>query len=203
VAQGLLPEPARTGRNMAYYDPSCVERIEFIKNIQAGYSFPLSKIKALLGRRDQGRDITPLLELSETIFEKKDTLSLDMAAFCTTCGLDREQVEELIAQGLLLPLEKERFNGLDVSMGRIYAQGLNRGIKVSDLTFYREAANKIVDEEMKLRQRLTAGLPDDKNATLTRNMVQGARAVRNYVIDRSFQQRVASSSDLKDADDLS
>jgi len=54
VAQGLLPEPVRTGRNMAYYDAACVERAKFIKKVQGTYSFPLEKIKKLLVVADEG-----------------------------------------------------------------------------------------------------------------------------------------------------
>ena len=55
VAQGLLPEPVRTGPNMAYYDPACIERIKYIKAIQSRYAFPLGKIKMILARKDQGK----------------------------------------------------------------------------------------------------------------------------------------------------
>ena len=34
VKEGLLPRPVKTSRNMAYYDESCVERINLIKRIQ-------------------------------------------------------------------------------------------------------------------------------------------------------------------------
>lgn len=77
------------------------------------------------------------------------------------------------------------------------------GAKVADLAFYAEAANMIVDKEMQMRRRLTAHLPEDQDAELTRRLVLGARAVRNYVIDRTFQQRVASSINLKDPSVLS
>ena len=56
VAQGLLPEPVRTGRNMAFYDPECVERARYIKEVQNTYAFPLEKIKRLLQSRDEGKD---------------------------------------------------------------------------------------------------------------------------------------------------
>ena len=198
MAQGLLPEPVKTGRNMAYYDPSCVERVNFIKAMQSRYSFPLNKIKALLFSRDQGRDVTPLIRLSETIFGSGDGPSFDMTAFCAATGLDAQQVESLLENGLLLPLDEGSFNQYDVTIGKLYAQGFAIGVHVSDLMFYGKAAQQIVDKEMQLRKRLTAHLPEEQDAELTKRLVESARAVRNYVIDRSFQQRVASAQDLKD-----
>jgi len=52
---------------------------------------------------------------------------------------------------------------------------------------------------MRLRSKLTAHLPEEQDSEVTRRLVIGARVVRNYVIDRTFQQRVAAAMDLKDA----
>jgi DNA-binding transcriptional MerR regulator len=198
IAQGLLPEPIRTGRNMAYYDPLCIERIRFIKELQNRYAFPLSKIKVILARKDQGEDTLPFIELSETIFGSPVGTSLDEAALGAATGLSSEQIAELIEKGLLIPLEAGRYNEQDAAIGRIYAQGLAMGIKASDLAFYAATAKQIVNEEMRLRRRLTAHLPEDQDAGLTRRLVQSARATRNYVIDRTFQRRIASAGHLKD-----
>jgi DNA-binding transcriptional MerR regulator len=198
VAQGLLPEPVRTGPNMAYYDPTCIERIQFIRTMQSRYAFPLSKIKTLLARKDQGKDTASLIELSETIFGSAEGASLDEAAFRDATGLSSGQIEALIENGLLLPLAVGRYNQQDVAIGRSYAQGLALGITASDMAFYAVAAKRIVDEEMRLRARVTAHLPEDQDAGLTRKMVQSARATRNYVIDRTFQRRIAAAGHLKD-----
>lgn len=198
VAQGLLPEPVRTGPNMAYYDPACIERVKFIKAVQSTYSFPLNKIKLLLSQKEQGKNIYPLIELSETIFGKGDGTTLNEAEFCQATGLDREQVRKLMEGGFLLPLELGIFNGYDVAVGKIYAGGIAIGAELSDMAFYVDAAKQIVDGEMRLRQKLTAHLPEEQDAETTKRLVEAARAVRNYVIDRVFQRRVASANDLKD-----
>jgi DNA-binding transcriptional MerR regulator len=198
VAQGLLPEPVRTGPNMAYYDPACIERIKYIKTIQSRYAFPLGKIKMILAREDQGKDALPFVELSETIFGSSDGPSLDEVAFRDATGLSSVQIKALIENGLLIPLEKGRYNEQDVTIGKIYAQDFALGITVSDMSFYPVAAKQIVDEEMRLRARFTAHLPEDQDAGLTQRLVQSARAMRNYVIDRTFQRRIAAAGHLKD-----
>jgi lysyl-tRNA synthetase class II len=71
-------------------------------------------------------------------------------------------------------------------------------VKVSELAFYSEAAKKIVDCEMRLRQRMTGHLSDEEDAEVTRTLVQGARMIRTYVIDRTFQKRVKGARTLKD-----
>lgn len=199
VAQGLLPEPVRTGPNMAYYDPACIERIEFIRAMQEKYAFPLRKIKMLLSHRERGMDVTPLVELSAAIFGDADALTLNEAEFCRATGLNLREVRKLIKNGLLVPLEKGIFNQQDVEVCGLYFKCFSLGADSADFAFYAEAAKTIVDMEMRLRSKLTAHLPEEQDAEVTRRLVLGARVVRNYVIDRTFQQRVAAAMDLKDA----
>ena len=198
VARGLLPEPVRTGPNMAYYDPACIERIEFIRAMQEKYAFPLRKIKMLLSHRERGMDVTPLVELSATIFGDADALTLNEAEFCRATGLNLREVRNLINIGLLVPLEEGIFNHQDVVVCGMYGKCFALGADSADFAFYAEAAKMITDMEMRLRSKLTAHLPEEQDSEVTRRLVIGARVVRNYVIDRTFQQRVAASTDLKD-----
>jgi DNA-binding transcriptional MerR regulator len=51
LREGLLPPATvKTGRNMAYYDHSFVDRIRFIKELQKKRFLPLDVIKAVLNR---------------------------------------------------------------------------------------------------------------------------------------------------------
>jgi DNA-binding transcriptional MerR regulator len=198
VAEGLLPEPVRTSRNMAYYDPGCAERARDIKAIQTTYAFPLAKIKKLLSLRDQGRDIAPFVELNEAVFGKAGGPALDEAAFRQATGLTQPQVSALLSARLLMPLEEGSFNREDVAAGRAYAGAFAFGLGASDLAFYVAAAKNLVDHEMELRQRLTRHLPDEQDAVVTRQLTEGARALRDYVFDRVFQHRIMAASGLKD-----
>src|SRR5207248_11582774 len=61
LREGLLPEPVKTSRNMAYYPPEFVERIKLIKQLQAERSMPLKVISRML-TTDPERT-RPLIEL--------------------------------------------------------------------------------------------------------------------------------------------
>jgi DNA-binding transcriptional MerR regulator len=203
VAQGLLPEPVRTCRNAAFYDPECVERAKYIKEVQNTYSFPLEKIKKLLRSRDEGRDSAALMELHAVVFGAHVGEALDQKAFGLATGLDPSQVVELLEANLLLPLEQGVFRHEDVDAGKTYAAAFALGLKAPDLAFYGSIAKELVDQEMHLRERLTGHLPDDQDARVTTQLTMGARALRNYVIDRVFQHRVAAAKTLKDKEALS
>ena len=198
LALGCLPEPVKTSPNMAYYDPVCIERIEFIKAIQEKYALPLSKIKTLLSHRDKGTDVTPLVELSATVFGDAESKPLNEDQLCQATGLRPRKVRELIECGLLIPLNPGQFTQQDVSICQVYNRCFSMGANISDLAFYTETAKTIVDMEMRLRHKLTAQMSEAQDAEVTRKMISGARAVRSYVIDRTFQQRVALAENLKD-----
>ena len=198
VAQGLLPEPTRTSRNMAYYDPVCVERAKFIKTIQEKYAFRLEKIKKLLEAREAGQDITPLVELDAVIFGTSQQPEMDEKAFRRATGLTAGQIAGLLAEGLLAPLEEGRYRQDDVQAGKAFAASYAHGLHAADLAFYVRIAKEVVDQEMRLRRRLTAALPENEDARLTADLTRSARLLRNYVIDRVFQRRVAAAQSLKD-----
>jgi DNA-binding transcriptional MerR regulator len=48
VQEGLLSKPVKTDRNMAYYDPGCVEEIKAIKRTQSERYLPLVVIRKML-----------------------------------------------------------------------------------------------------------------------------------------------------------
>src|SRR5256886_6300155 len=56
LREGLLPEPVKTSRNMAYYPPEFVDRIRLIKQLQEERFMPLKVIRELLERRDSDPD---------------------------------------------------------------------------------------------------------------------------------------------------
>jgi DNA-binding transcriptional MerR regulator len=45
LREGLLPEPVKTSRNMAYYPPQFVDRIRLIKQLQEERFMPLRVIR--------------------------------------------------------------------------------------------------------------------------------------------------------------
>lgn len=196
VNKGLLPQPVKTSPNMAYYDPACVARIQFIKNVQASHRLPLAAIKGLLREMDRGRDITPLLELQSTVFGSK-TDKMDAVTFLKKSGLSSEQLEQLTHQGLIMPLEQDLFDGQDLDLARQFKRSMDRGMTVEDFSFYPEFARKIVEAEILLRDKYTSDLGFRENASLTLEMTRMARGLRAYVIDRTLQKKLIGFNGLQ------
>ncbi|MDX6667234.1 MAG: hypothetical protein QOK04_614, partial [Solirubrobacteraceae bacterium] len=68
LREGLLPEPVKTSRNMAYYPPEFVERIRLIKRLQEERFMPLKLIRGVL-EADPGR-AEAIVELEDRILER-------------------------------------------------------------------------------------------------------------------------------------
>jgi DNA-binding transcriptional MerR regulator len=195
--EGLLPPPLKTGRNVAYYDPSCVDRLRFIKFLQKKHRLPLEEIKEILQGPEPGRELLAFQELNAVIFGRPAEAGelLDQKAFCRATELSHRQVKELLEAGVLLPLKPGKFDPEDVAVGRLLRGGLAMGLTPAECSYYHRFAAEIVDREMAVRDRLTAHLPLEQNARMTLELTRAARALRAYVIDRVFQHRVMTLRD--------
>jgi len=185
VKKGLLPQPVKTSPNMAYYDPACIERIAFIKKVQASHRLPLAAIKGLVRELDKGQDIAPLLELQSMLFGAAGKI-LDRKKFCKATGLSDFQVSALCRLRLLVPLGQDGFDDQDLAVARLLKECLDLGVAPEDLGFYPEFARQIVDSEIQLRETYTKDLGFKENAGLTLELTRLARGLRPYVIDRTL-----------------
>ena len=71
LREGLLPEPVKTSRNMAYYPPEFVDRIRLIKQLQEERFMPLRVIRDLLEREDaEPERLRAMIELEDRILER-------------------------------------------------------------------------------------------------------------------------------------
>lgn len=52
IRGGLLPEPVRTGKTMAYYDSSHLERLKEIKEIKGASKLPISYLKKAMAEKE-------------------------------------------------------------------------------------------------------------------------------------------------------
>ena len=68
LREGLLPEPVKTSRNMAYYPPEFVDRIKLIKQLQEERFMPLKAIKSVLD--EDPERARALVELEDRILDR-------------------------------------------------------------------------------------------------------------------------------------
>ncbi len=75
VRIGLLPPPLKTHKNMAYYDSSFIQMINYIKRLQYQKHLPLDKIKEIMGKKiEVWREMrSGVPSMAVELFEGKET----------------------------------------------------------------------------------------------------------------------------------
>jgi DNA-binding transcriptional MerR regulator len=170
LREGLLGEGediVRTSRNMAYYPPEYVERIELIKRLQEERFMPLRVIKGAL-EKDPER-VRALIALEDRILERalanaEDRSRVSARAVRERYKIPRNVLERLAEIGVLTPTDhaskgrRSSRNGYDQDDVKIieaiasfraggYDEAL--GFTVYDTLRYREALEPLVEEEVR------------------------------------------------------
>ncbi len=107
IREGLLPEPERTARNVAWYDESFVERISLIKKLQKERYLPLAVIKGIVGQ-DQAlsaEETRTLLDLDGKLVPAADrdgvARSEKLSTVAKRVGLRGTEIRELAQVGVV------------------------------------------------------------------------------------------------------
>lgn len=196
--EGLMPPPVKTSPNMAYYHPSCVERLLFIKEIQAVRELPLKAIKRLLKEKEEGREIAPMLELQDVLFGQRDRRRVNAPGFRSETGLTNSQMKMVSAAGIILPLEDGRYDHEDLEIGKLLRKAFDLGLNPDELTFINDLGQPIIDKQMAYRYAYTKDLSFEEDAVLTKEVAILVWAITPYVLRRILQRRLIKIKGLKD-----
>lgn len=106
IREGLLPQPERPGRNVAWYDQSFVARIALIKELQHKRFLPLQVIKAIVGSdADPPRnEVRALLELDGKLFRAVDggaSAGERLTLVAHRTGLKAAEIRQIADTGLV------------------------------------------------------------------------------------------------------
>ena len=185
LREGLLPEPVKTSRNMAYYPPEFVDRIKLIKRLQEERFMPLKAIKSVLDE-DPGR-VRALVELEDRILDR--ALSTEQARTSAAevkrrYDMPAEVLDRLEEIGILTP-NSRGYSQLDVqvieAISRFRAGGYDEqiGFTVYDTLRYKRALEELVKEEVQVvLERLAGELEPDRVVDL---METGSEPLRDFI----------------------
>jgi DNA-binding transcriptional MerR regulator len=169
LREGLLPEPVKTSRNMAYYPPEFVERIRLIKQLQEERFMPLRAIKSVL-EDDPGR-ARALIELEDKILERAlagERSRTSAAEVRRSYGVPKEVLDRLEELEVLSP-NSRGYTPSDVkiieAISRFRAGGYDEeiGFTVYDTLRYKTALEDLVRQEVGvLMDRLAGEMEPDR-----------------------------------------
>jgi DNA-binding transcriptional MerR regulator len=169
LREGLLPEPVRTSRNMAYYPPEFVDRIKLIKQLQEERFMPLRVIKSMLD--DDPERARALVELEDRILERAlegEQKRVSASEIGRRYDVPREVLDRLAELGVLSPTSRG-YSPSDVkiveAMSRFRAGGYDEriGFTVYDTLRYKRVLEELVSEEVQvLMERLAGEMEPDR-----------------------------------------
>jgi DNA-binding transcriptional MerR regulator len=180
LREGLLPEPVKTSRNMAWYPRDFVERVKLIKQLQEERFLPLKVIREVLSDGDEGEGqerLRALIELEDRVLER--ALSGEHAKGLTArevkrrYGLPEEALERLEKLEVLTPKRSngsKRYGPADVqiieAVSRMRASGYSEalGFTVYDTLIYKRHLERLVHEEVDVIMERVAGELDTGEA---------------------------------------
>ncbi len=198
VRQGLLPAPTKVNKSMAYYDEGCIDKIQAIRHLQEKRYLPLSVIKNILRRMDEGLSLEEAEAIEDAVFGSQTDLPttlVDKREFLRITGLSEEELSLALKSGLLMPYIQEKnetsYNQEDVRFARdVLKRIIVFGQDIRELGFYLDLGKQIVEKEFALRRKAVGGKSTKENIKITTEISMMAEFLRTYIIRRLFQKRI-------------
>jgi DNA-binding transcriptional MerR regulator len=185
LREGLLPEPVKTSRNMAYYPPEFVDRIKLIKRLQEERFLPLKAIKTVL---DEGPDrAEAMLALGDQILDRAlagERSRTSAAEVRKRYGLPKEVLDRLAELEVLTP-NSRGYSPSDVTIieaiSRFRAGGYDEqiGFTVYDTLRYKAALEELVRQEVDVvMERLAGEVPPERVVAM---LEAGAQPLKDLI----------------------
>ena len=191
LREGLLPEPVRTSRNMAYYPPEFVERIRLIKQLQEERYMPLKLIRSVLASDPERA--RALVELEDRILERavqRDTSRVSAAELRRRYDVPQEVLARL--EELEVISSNSRGYGprdaeIVEAISRFRAGGYDEriGFTVYDTVRYKQALEELVKEEVQVLLGRLAGEVETERAV---ELIEAGAAPLNDLIAALHQK---------------
>lgn len=175
LREGLLPEPVKTSRNMAYYPPEFVDRIRLIKRLQEERFMPLRVIRDALEKN--GGDLERLGVLADAGDSLLDQALAPLAErtpekeVLARFDVPERALERLAELGVLSP-DANGYSQADVrvieAIARFRANGWNEttGFGARDVARLMKGLAPVIADELELMLERFAALDPDRAAEI-------------------------------------
>jgi DNA-binding transcriptional MerR regulator len=149
-AQGLI-DPDRSPSGYRMFDQDDVDRLRYVLSEQRDHFLPLKVIKSKLTSWDRGEEATTPRDSGPAPEAYFGSVGVSMASdeLGRASGLSRAQIDELITQGVLEPVElpdgRQVFRDEDLAIARASYRLYSRGFEGRHIRSLRLAAEREVD----------------------------------------------------------
>ncbi len=163
LREGLLPEPVKTSRNIAYYPPEFVDRIQLIKQLQEERFMPLKAIKSVLD--EDPERARALVDLEDRILDRAlagERTRTSATEVRERYGVPKDVLDRLEKLEVLSP-NSRGYSPSDIkiieAISRFRAGGYDEqiGFTVYDTLRYKTALEDLVRQEVEVVMERLAG----------------------------------------------
>ncbi len=196
INEGLLPEPRKTSRNMAWYSPEHVERIRYIKALQEEHFLPLKAIRAVLN--GDGAEFTShqqhQFEVLRTRLraEHRDDRALPVDDVIAKFQLTAEDREAASALGFLDAHDQIGPDGVELLRlwSGLREQGLTlaRGFSAADVQIVQDAVDVLFAHELKLFTERLGDMSDEEIEHIQDRIIPGVNRAFALLHERKLRQ---------------
>lgn len=166
IKQGLLPEPKRPHRNMAYYEADYVDKIRLIKELQEKHYLPLNVIRMVLEEKgyDENGATNWLRSVNieswfETKIENSASQNISRDELIEITGLSASDIDAAVSYNMLIPDENGLFDEENIRIALLTSKyremGLTseRGFNIDFLAIHYNLLEFVVKKEVDIFTR--------------------------------------------------
>ncbi len=193
---GLLPEPLRTSKNMAYYPESYVKLISITRTLQGKYFLPLHAIKRILDLVGPNPSIERAVQIYDFFYKKEFVASEDAdciynrKGFLREVGLTERELAELEKLRLLIPFEKDVYNADDLAVVRNLMAIKQLNISLREIDFLPELVVQLAKKSIDFRDRTVKGMSEEKEWEVTRFLSSNLLWFLSYLTRRFINREL-------------
>ena len=155
LREGLIKPTRKSGQTMAWYDPSVVERIRSIRELQERQFLPLDVIRETIDKTTQAEDDHAITEaIASVLLRRGGTRSRGVEELLAN-GAKPAELEWLRAAGLAVPDAEGRYHGDDLALLSTLGRARSSGLAAEMLPFhilgeYLIALDRLVEVELRM-----------------------------------------------------
>ncbi len=188
IREGLLPEAKKLKSNVHRYADEHVELLEYIRYMKQEMGSSNEELKTMLKNKNSSLSssfsmIAPMMQTLENI--PKNAKHYTKEEFLNEYNIEREFLEELLKDGILMPLGSDDFTQKEASLIKLVKNFQEMGVEHNILSEYVAHAKALAELEYKMQKNLCAIRDDDNFSTLWKIMFETLFGAKEYIHKRS------------------
>lgn len=193
ISLGLLPEPIKTSRNMAYYPDSYLRIIPVIRYLKENMHLPLETIKRLFDNIGYDNiSIEDALHYYETFFRpldyKENMASYDRKEFLLNTSLEDKEITELESREMIFPSVSGQYYYEDLLTAKAYKALNDYGISFASIERLSEIIKELVNEVHEIYHEHEWKFNPKEEMEFTRILQKEIDTIIHYLMNKYSQE---------------